>query len=765
MADNYIDLKINGRLFPVWVLHNFKKFKLPPIVRDNNEDPCNAPKNLSSEELRAYQSFLASYLDYKSPFRDILIYHGLGSGKTVTAINIYNMLYNYTPLWNIFVLIKASLKDDPWMKDLKKWISKNDREDRMNNIQFVNYDAPNADKVFLEKLKTADANKKNMYIIDEAHNFIKNVYNNIVSGFGRRAFTIYDYIVNEKRENDYTRVVLLSGTPAVNTPYELALIFNLLRPDTFPKNETQFNDIYITRKSGKMILNPDNKNLFQRRILGLVSYYIGADPQLFASKNIIKKFLPMSEYQERVYSYFEKIEEQLEKKRMMSNSQQTVYSSYTRQACNFVFPNLGDELNGENRPRPSKFNLNLGEAKVVAEGKSKKLMDLEKQTEKKKQAIKLYLAEIDKYLKAFDDYLSKLHQEDVKGGYTIKNDMEVFKTKYKLKFRSFWKEGKKSKLLTAMYESSCKMTAIPFYLLRSTGPVIIYSNYVKMEGLELMKIYLKYFGYGLYGDNSSENYMRYVEFHGDIDKEVRRKNLQAFNTPENVDGKIIKIIMISPAGSEGINLQNVRQVHILEPYWNEVRIKQLIGRAVRMCSHRLLPIKDRNVEIFRYHAVKADETKKVTTDVKIANLADEKDNLIDTFLQTIREVAVDCELFKNHNMADGEYECFRFEEGAMFDKFIGPAYKEDLYYDQRINNGSNSNTSVKKKIKVYKINGVIKKDDKGYSEPKQYWYNPDTGVVYDFELDYPIGKITSGDKHKDHYIIDEVIPIPVLSRV
>uniref|UniRef100_A0A6C0M1E9 Helicase ATP-binding domain-containing protein n=1 Tax=viral metagenome TaxID=1070528 RepID=A0A6C0M1E9_9ZZZZ len=763
MTDNYIDLKINGRLFPVWVLHNFKKYKLPPIIHATDEDPCNAPRKPNTNELRDYQKFLASYLDYRSPYRNILVYHGLGSGKTVTAINIYNLLYNYSPLWNVFVLIKASLKDDPWLKDLQRWVPKQDNADRMNNIQFIHYDAPNADKVFLEKLKTADANKKNMYIIDEAHNFIKNVYNNIVSGYGRRAFTIYDYIVNEKKENDYTRVILLSGTPTVNTPYELALIFNLLRPDTFPKNESQFNDIYISTKGGKMVLNPDNKNMFQRRILGLVSYYIGADPQLFASKHIIKKYLPMSSYQERIYSYFEKIEEQLEKKRIMTSSQQTLYSSYSRQACNFVFPNLGDDLNGENRPRPSKFDLNLGESKLVAEGKAKKLIDIEKKS-KKKQSINLYLAEISRYLNAFDSYLGKLHDEDVKLKHTIFDDIETFKNKYKLKFVAFWKDHKKSKLLEAMYASSCKMTAIPFYLLRSKGPVIIYSNYVKMEGLELFKIYLKYFGYGVYGDSNNYSSGTFVEYHGDIDKQIRSKNLKSFNTPENVNGKVIKIIMISAAGSEGINLLNVRQVHILEPYWNEVRIKQLIGRAVRMCSHRMLAMNERKVDIFRYHAVRAQEGSKITTDIRIAELANEKDNLIDTFLQTIREAAVDCELFKSHNMLDGEYECFRFEEKALFDKFIGPAYKDDLYYDQKINNGLNSNNVIKKKVKVFKVKGVMK-TIKGYSEVKEYWFNPETRIIYDLELDYPLGKINTNEKYMGNYVVDEQIPIPTLSRV
>ena len=48
---------------------------------------------------------------------------------------------------------------------------------------------------------------------------------------------IYEYIQQQKRENSNTRVVLLSATPAVNTPYELALTFNLLRPDIFPDSE------------------------------------------------------------------------------------------------------------------------------------------------------------------------------------------------------------------------------------------------------------------------------------------------------------------------------------------------------------------------------------------------------------------------------------------------------------------------------------------------------------------------------------------------
>ena len=68
---------------------NFKKYQLPEILRKEGEDPC---KETFKKELNKYQEFIGQFLNYKSPFKDILVYHGLGSGKTVTAINLYNVL-------------------------------------------------------------------------------------------------------------------------------------------------------------------------------------------------------------------------------------------------------------------------------------------------------------------------------------------------------------------------------------------------------------------------------------------------------------------------------------------------------------------------------------------------------------------------------------------------------------------------------------------------------------------------------------------------
>ena len=101
------------------------------------------------------------------------------------------------------------------------------------------------DKNFLDAIKESDSTKKNFFIIDEAHNFINNLYNNIISKTGKRAFVIYDYILKEKIEAPDTMILLMSGTPAINNPFELALIFNLMRPGIFPSSELKFNEIYI----------------------------------------------------------------------------------------------------------------------------------------------------------------------------------------------------------------------------------------------------------------------------------------------------------------------------------------------------------------------------------------------------------------------------------------------------------------------------------------------------------------------------------------
>ena len=765
-----ISLEENGRLFPLWIMQNFKKYTLPEIIRKDGEDPCNES---ISGELELYQKFIGSYLDYRSPFKDLLVYHGLGSGKTRTTINVYNILYNYTPKWNVILLIKASLKNDPWLKEINLYLEKQNFEDRMKNIVFVNYDSPYADRDFLDKIKKLDSSKPFLFVIEEAHQFINNVYNNISTKKGKRAQVIYDYIQQEKKENKNNRILMLSATPAINNPFEFALTFNLMRPGAFPTSEAIFSQIYIS-STNFASLNEDSKNQFQRRIMGLVSYYLGATPDKFASKITHYKNIVMNNYHEEVYNYFENMEEEKEKiRRMMSRGKvendQSTYNSYTRQACNFVFPDINDKINGELRPRPGMFKIKDIEGLVVDEGKDK---NTQKELIKSSKNIVEYINAIKKYVNATIEYFKELHRKDKINKHTLQDDIKLFMNKYNYSLTKFIEnEENKSKLFEQLYVCSSKMVTMIFNILKSKGPVLVYSNYVEMEGLQIFKIYLNFFGFISLDDDSEytkgnreyDNF-RYVEFHGGISTDLREKNKRTFNEETNKYGKNVKIIMISPAGTEGINLYNVRQVHILEPYWNEVRIEQIIGRAVRICHHKALPMEERKVDVFRYKMIR--KNGKETTDEKMENISRKKNNLLISFIEAIKEVAVDCELFKHHNMIGSQYRCFKFNEDSLFQDNIGPAYVEKFEFDQKINNGLNTKNSSIQKIKVRKINGVLKISENNYSEVKSFWYNDKSRVVYDYELNYPVGKIEIDDNNNEvkiddtTYIITNIINIP-----
>jgi len=769
ILSNIIDFKVNGQLFPLFMMYNFKKYKIKPMIKDI-EDPCNMKeKNKDNNiilKMYNYQEFITKYLDYNSPFYSLLLYHGLGSGKTATMINVYMNLFNYNPNWNLFILVKKSLKLSPWIKDLRLWMGEESKEpERWKNIHFIHYDSPYADKDFMNKVRMVDSNKKNVYVIEEAHNFIRNVYGNITSGEGKKALTIYNYIMQEKKMNDRTRVILMSGTPIVNQPFELALIFNLLRPNIFPNTEKEFEETYMS----KQVLDVDMINVFQRRIMGLVSYY-GSDESgkgLYAKKNIYIEKIPMSKYQIEIYRFYKTLENKL---RVNSSSS---YNTYTRQASNFVFPFINGDVNGNNRPRPSKYKLSNKDIENIMNMENEDY-NIDKLLEDR---YKQYLEVLDKYKKSFIEYIMKIYNNELnkKNIIPLKDDIEIFKNKYKYNFEEYWsKEENKSETLIELYNCSCKMIKIIFNSVKSKGPIIVYSNYVQLEGLELFETYLNFFDYSEYdnGKDKGMDFHRYIKFTGLKDKgdEMKRaNNLEEFNKIDNVDGSKIKFILISPAGSEGITVMSVRQIHILEPYWNEVRLIQAIGRGVRNCSHKYLPMDERIVDIYRYHAITDNEMEE-TTDLEIYNIASRKDILTNSFLSIVKEVAIDCELFKEHNMQDGkEYNCFKFNDNNYFNKMDNPAYKDNIYFDKKMSIGTNASNSIIVKKKVYKIYGQYYLDN-NLTNPEPYWYEPTQNIVYDYEMKYPIAKVQIGDDNlpikfdKLTYLLMDIILIPVLRK-
>jgi superfamily II DNA or RNA helicase len=185
---------------------------------------------------------------------------------------------------------------------------------------------------------------------------------------------------------------------------------------------------------------------------------------------------------------------------------------------------------------------------------------------------------------------------------------------------------------------------------KSIGPNFIYSNFKDIGGIRSLIQYLEYNGYKNYM-TYGEGKKRYAVWSGDEPHGVKEEIKYIFNKKENQDGSKIKIMLGSPSIKEGVSLLRVSQVHILEPYWNMSRMLQIIGRAIRFCSHKDLPRNRRNVEVFLYLSVYPNEK---TTDEYIWSMAKRKQKLISKFETLLKESAIDCKLFYHRNVYKNE---------------------------------------------------------------------------------------------------------------
>lgn len=117
------------------------------------------------------------------------------------------------------------------------------------------------------------------------------------------------------------------------------------------------------------------------------------------------------------------------------------------------------------------------------------------------------------------------------------------------------------------------------YIKKNDEKILIYSNWIK-SGMRLIQ------------ERLDDLDIKWVEVNGSMSKLQRQNSVMNYNTNK------IKIIFISSAGSEGLDLKETRSVIILEPHWNNEKIKQVVGRAVRYKSHEKLLPKDRHVNIY-----------------------------------------------------------------------------------------------------------------------------------------------------------------------
>jgi hypothetical protein len=467
-----------------------------------------------------------------------------------------------------------------------------------------------------------------------------------------------------------------------------------------PDDEESFNKMFINDQR-----NMINIPKFQRRILGLTSYFRSAQENLLPeyeknenNENFHIERCEMSPHQLLEYSKIRKQEESENKKKAAIdiNGMAKIKSSYkifSRACCNFAFPE------SIKRPYPSEIfeqikkenNVDDIDVETLLRGTSEIDDDIVnddvdndadiKIKKKELQYIKLYTDLVDARMKILNDK-KFLHIDN----------LGEFSPKFK-------------KILENVNKTDNK------------GLHLIYSNFRSIEGIAILKAVFEMNDYDEFilnkkngewiieGNNEKKKFVLYTGSESAEKKEIIRniyngnwdtfspifkKQLQEISK-NNLYGEVIKILMITSSGAEGINLKNTRYIHIVEPFWHMVRLNQVVGRARRICSHEELPQGERTVKVFVYLATfsedqmnnkddyrelmqrendKSKETKKsITTDELLFESANRKELLNQQILLAIKGTAIDCKLYQDESSKEN-YKCLTTSFNSSSNEFL-----------------------------------------------------------------------------------------------
>ena len=516
-------------------------------------------------------------------------------------------------------------------------------------------------------------------------------------------------------------------------------------PKCLPDKDDDFNELFIAdSEKGQELKNVD---VMMRRILGLTSYFRSAQEQLMPKLIHTDKketmFLVKSQMSDHQFSLYEKIrkEEAEQDKRNKKNKAKkkdeedevsSTYRIFSRALCNFAFPA------DIQRPMPNKDS----EGKINEDNfdgiKKKEIMNRDDYNPEDEENIKDDVS----YQKKIAKALKELAKKDRNGAYTYLN-MESLKL-YSPKFLE---------LLNNLQHPDNK------------GKHLIYSQFRTIEGIGIIRLILLSNGYAEFkvsknassgkwnivqkiGDEEKPKFVLYTGTESPEEKELIR-NIYNSNwdivpdeitaqlkkqSKNNLYGEIIKIFMITASGAEGISLKDTRFVHIMEPYWNMVRPKQVIGRARRICSHEELPKSLRSVKVYMYLTVLTEEQKTseknielrirdtskmdgvtpVTTDETLFEIASLKEHINNQVLDAVKSSSFDCNLYATKR-SDEKLVCYKFGNITSNDYSTRP------------------NIDIDKSFKELNVKTVSWDATKITYKGKDYALNNDTNEVYDLE--------------------------------
>ena len=689
-------------------------------IKKHSDKMCNA-----NFELSPHQLFVRNFLSFQTPYNSLLLYHGLGTGKTCSAITICEEMRDYLTqigmstsqkiiivaspnvqqnfklqlfnkdklklidgIWNI-----RSCTGNKYLKEINPMNMKGMEEEKVvseikriirRSYKFLGYDQfanliektssvseeivdkSHRTRIMMQKLKIVFGNS--LIVIDEFHN-IKSTDEKS----GTRA--VADQLEKLVKFGPLlmTRLLLLTGTPMYNSYREIIWLINIMRIND-GRAEIDINDvfnsnpdegIFVETDEGRgQIIETGRENL-RRFSTGYISYIRGENPYTFPFRIYPDEFALEHTFSGPLESGSEEVRKagyeiptiqingiRIPEHRALSRMQDKIYlteaSEYQQSVYSYIIRQFLTQKREEMRniEEAVTVGINILRSPIESLNISYPAEDFNPEDENPNYDIRLLVGKFG--LRSIMNY-----SEEVKTNFEYKEDKpHIF-----------------SRDLIGNYSSKIKNICDNIY--KSEGIILIYSFYIE-GGVIPMALALESMGFTRYGTkarslfNSPPDGVRQIDGITSRERSKMKANetffpakyviisgeaalspdnigdVKAASNEANFDGRFVKVIIISKSGTEGLDFKNIRQTHILEPWYNINLIEQTIGRAVRNCSHKDLEFEKRNVQIFLHGSVLTRTPTREAADIYMYRLSERKARYIGEVSRVLKENAVDC---------------------------------------------------------------------------------------------------------------------------
>ena len=704
----------------------------------------------ASFELMPHQIFVKNFLSLQTPYNSLLLYHGLGSGKTCSAIGIAEEMRYYMKqvgikqrimvvagpnvqdnfrmqlfderklreidgVWNIHSCLGNSL-----LREVNPTSLKNVPKDKvvaqirnmihhnylfMGYIELANYirrktfvdestgySQEERKKIEIQNIRRIFNNR--LIIIDEVHN-IRLSQDNKEGKIAQMLMKVAKYSSN-------MRLLFLSATPMYNSNEEIIWLTNLMNLND-KRGVMNVREVFTTtgefqeeKKDDKgVVLEEGGESLLQRKLVGYISYVRGENPYTFPYRIYPNVFSPTHTFSEpnSVLGNLGKAAQALVGNAVKQVQLPTKQLNDKPIETPLVHTPLYVNQIGEYQEKA--YNLIVNKVKEDMDKSKHDFEDLDKfgfrMLQTPLEALNMvYPSEnLDRQIangELEDEKSSIANEGDNKdprstmvgkrGLYRTMNYVDDTSNKNPMKHGFSYKPEILEKYGAIFSEDllpkySSKMAQITRSIKKSQGIVMIYTQYID-GGVVPLALALEELGFGRFGtnqpikslfakqrtepldaltmtprnqlaDKTKFKQAKYTLITGDKGLSAQNaEDLKEIVSPENKDGSVVKVVIISKAGSEGLDFKNIRQIHILDPWYNLNRIEQIIGRAVRNLSHCGLTFEERNVEIYMHCTSLTNDVDKECADVYVYRLAKNKALKIGIVTRLMKEIAVDC---------------------------------------------------------------------------------------------------------------------------